>query len=53
MKAALCFIISYDHQLNKEHIWREWIEPNKDIINVYFHYKTFDSIKSDWIKERA
>jgi len=53
MKAALCFIISYDHQLNKEQIWREWIEPNKDIINVYFHYKTFDSIKSEWIKERA
>jgi hypothetical protein len=53
MKAALCFIISYEHQLNKEHIWREWIEPNKDIINVYFHYKTFDSIKSEWIKERA
>jgi len=53
MKAALCFIISYDHQLNKEQIWREWIEPNKDIINVYFHYKNFDSIKSDWIKARA
>jgi hypothetical protein len=53
MKVALCFIISYEHQLNKEGIWREWIEPNKDIINVYFHYKNYESIKSDWIKERA
>jgi len=53
MKAALCFIINYDHQLNKEEIWRQWIESNKDIINVYFHYKTFDTIKSSWIKERA
>lgn len=53
IKAALCFIISYEHQLNKEQIWRDWIEPNKDIINVYFHYKNYDSIKSDWIKEHA
>lgn len=53
MKAALCFIISYDHILNKEEIWREWIEPNKDIINVYFYYKEFGKIKSDWIREHA
>jgi hypothetical protein len=53
MKAALCFIISYEHQVNKEKIWQEWIEPNKDIINVYFHYKDFNSIKSPWIKENA
>ena len=33
MKIALCFIINYEHILNKELIWREWIEPNKDIIN--------------------
>ena len=38
MKIALCFIISYDHILNKEDIWKEWIEFNKDIINVYFYY---------------
>jgi hypothetical protein len=49
MKAALCFIISYEHILNKEKIWKEWIEPNKDIINVYFYYKDFKKIKSEWI----
>ena len=53
MKIALCFIISYDHILNKEHIWREWIEPNKDIINVYFYYKDVTKIKSNWILERT
>ena len=46
MKIALCFIINYEHILNKEDIWREWIEPNKDIINVYFFYKDFRKIKS-------
>ena len=49
MKVALCFIISYEHILNKEAIWREWIEPNKDIINVYFYYKEINKIKSSWI----
>ena len=49
MKVALCFIISYEHILNKEAIWREWIEPNKDIINVYFYYKDINKIKSPWI----
>ena len=49
MKVALCFIISYEHILNKEEIWKEWIEPNKDIINVYFYYKDLKKIKSDWI----
>ncbi len=53
MKVALCFLISYDHILNKEHIWREWIEYNKDIINVYFHYSDYEKIKSTWIKEHA
>lgn len=53
MKIALCFIISYDHILNKEHLWREWIEPNKDIINVYFYYKDIKKIKSVWIKKNA
>jgi hypothetical protein len=53
MKIALCFIISYEHILNKEKIWREWIEPNKDIINVYFYYKNFAKIKSTWIKEHT
>jgi len=53
MKAALCFLISYDHKLNKEHIWREWIEPNKDILEVYVHYKEKEKIKSDWLREKA
>lgn len=53
MKVALCFIISYSHVVNKEHIWMEWIEPNKDIINVYFHYKNYSEIKSDWIRNHA
>jgi hypothetical protein len=53
MKVALCFIISYSHNLNKEHIWLEWIEPNKDIINVYFHYKNYNDIQSEWIKKHA
>jgi|694.fasta_scaffold58038_3 hypothetical protein len=49
MKIALCFIISYEHILNKEEIWKEWIQPNKDIINVYFYYKDYNKIKSQWI----
>jgi len=53
MKIALCFIISYEHILNKEHIWREWIEENKDIINVYFYYKDVKKIKSKWIYEHT
>ena len=53
MKVALCFIISYKHILNKEKIWREWIEPNKDIINIYFHYKNIHLIRSDWIKSHC
>lgn len=50
MKIALCFIISYEHQLNKEQLWINWIEENKDIINVYFHYKDVRHIKSQWIR---
>jgi len=53
MKIALCFIISYEHILNKEDIWREWIEPNNDIINVYFFYKDLSKIKSEWILKHA
>ena len=51
MKVALCFIISYKHILYKEDIWKEWIEYNKDIINVYFHYKDLNLIRSPWIKQ--
>ena len=50
MKVALCFIISYEHVLNKEQLWIDWIKPNKDIINIYFHYKDIHKIKSEWIK---
>jgi len=53
MKIALCFLISYEQKVNKEHIWREWIEHNKDIINVYFHYKDYNTIQSPWIKKHA
>ena len=53
MKVALCFLISYNHILNKEYIWREWIEPNKDIINIYFHYDEYLKIKSPWIMKHA
>jgi hypothetical protein len=53
MKIALCFIISYDHILNKEHVWRDWIEQNKDIINVYFYYKDITKIKSHWMLEHV
>jgi len=52
-KIALCFIISYDHILNKEAIWREWISHNSDIINVYFYYKDINKIKSSWILKHA
>lgn len=50
MKVALCFIISYQHVLNKEQLWIDWIKPNQDIINIYFHYKNINLIKSPWIK---
>jgi hypothetical protein len=53
MKIALCFIISYEHILNKEEIWREWIDYNKDIINVYFYYKDITKIKSQWILDHC
>jgi len=50
MKVALCFIISYEHILHKEQLWIDWIKPNQDIINIYFHYKDINKIKSPWIK---
>jgi hypothetical protein len=53
MKVALCFIISYNHKLNKEQLWIDWIKPNKDIINIYFHYKDVSLIKSPWIKSHT
>jgi len=54
MKVALCFLISDSSgALYKEHIWREWIQENKDIINVYFHYKSYEDIKSLWILDHV
>lgn len=53
MKVALCFIISYEHVVNKEQFWIDWIKPNQDIINVYFHYKNIRQILSPWIKTHA
>ena len=53
MKIALCFIINYEHILNKENIWRDWIEPNKDIINTYFFYNDIRKIKSKWVLEHT
>jgi hypothetical protein len=53
MKIALCFIINYEHLLHKEDLWREWIEPNKDIINVYFYYNDLKKIRSKWIMKHT
>ena len=51
LKVALCFNLNYDHILIKEQLWRKWIEPNADIINVYFFYKDYNKITSTWIKD--
>ena len=53
MKVALCFIISYQHILNKEQLWIDWIKENQDIINVYFHYKDINKVQSQWIKQHS
>tara|TARA_Y200000002_G_scaffold383256_1_gene404493 strand:+ start:6261 stop:7166 length:906 start_codon:yes stop_codon:yes gene_type:complete len=53
MKVALCFLVNYTNSLIKEDIWKEWIEPNKDIIEVYIHYNKNVPIKSEWIKKHA
>lgn len=51
MKISLCFIISYDHNLNKENIWKEWVEPNIDIINIYVYYKDRSKVISPWLNQ--
>ena len=53
MKVALCFLISGDHILNKEQLWIDWINHNKDLFNIYFHYKDLTKITSPWIKKYA
>jgi hypothetical protein len=46
---ALCFIISGNHVLVKEHIWKQWIQENQDILRVFFYYEDERKIKSEWI----
>ena len=53
MKIALCFLISYQHIINKEHIWIQWIKELEDIVNVYIHYTDYSKIQSQWIKQRV
>lgn len=53
MKVALCFIISYNHVLNKEAVWRKWIEANNDMFNIYVFYKDLTKIQSDWLKKHT
>jgi hypothetical protein len=50
MKIAICFLISRENKINKEHIWIRWLEENKDIVNIYIHYSDYSKIKSQWIK---
>jgi hypothetical protein len=51
MKIALCFLIN--NKINKEDVWKKWIDQNKDIINVYIHYKNYTTIESEWIKKHC
>jgi hypothetical protein len=53
MKIALCFLISGKNQINKENIWKSWIEEIKDHINVYIHYTNYSQIQSPWIKKHC
>jgi hypothetical protein len=53
MKIALCFLISYEHEIHKEHLWIKWIDEIKDIINVYIHYTNYSKIHSPWIKSNV
>jgi len=53
MKVALCFNINYKNTLVKEKIWKEWIYYNRDIINVYFHYKKNASVQSPWVAKHC
>ena len=53
MKVALCFLISYDNNLVKEDVWREWIDENKSLFNIYIHYNPKLPITSDWVKDHV
>ena len=51
MKIALCFLISGKQIVNKEELWIKWLSENKDLFNIYFHYKDYNTISSPWIKK--
>ena len=51
MKVALCFLISGKQIVNKEQLWIKWLSENKDLFNIYFHYKDYATISSPWIKK--
>ena len=53
MKVALCFLISGKQIINKEQLWIKWLSENKDLFNIYFHYKDYNTISSPWIKQYA
>lgn len=54
MKVAFCFLISDPSgSLYKEDLWREWLDYNKDIINIYIHYKKLSDIKSGWLLDNV
>lgn len=53
MKAALCFLVNYNNELKKEKLWKDWIKPNEDIIDVYIHFNHKIPIKSKWIQKHA
>jgi len=53
MRAALCFLVNYDNNLVKESIWKKWIEPNRDILDVYIHYNKDIPLTSQWVQKHA
>ena len=46
-------MISNNHHVNKESLWRQWIEPNQDILEILFHYTDREKIRSPWIQEHC
>jgi len=52
-KIEMFIIISYQQIQQKEKIWKKWIEKNKELFNVYFHYKDFSLIQSEWIRKHT
>lgn len=50
-KVALLFLISGNHILQKEHIWRQWIETKEELFSIWFHYTDANKIQSPWIQK--